>query len=147
MNRFKYVVGQDEIDEVIRKDQEAGPQELTRDAYEAIIAQDQKKFMQWDAKLARANSHIIGYNDAMSQEAKQFGAKAGVNTGNGQFESRMSMHLFLALGASKYPDDPEWWKDDNKFYGFLREHPELDGRPNKHKSKGGITPTRENLLS
>ena len=147
MNRFKYVIGHDELDEAIRKDQEAGPQELTRQAYEAAIAQDQQKFMEWDGKLLKNNSRIIGYNDAMSQNQKQFGQKAGINTGNGQFESRMSMHLFLALGADKYPDDPEWWKDDGKFYRFLREHPELDARPGKHKSQGGVAPTRDGLLS
>lgn len=147
MNRFKYVVSEKEIDEVIRKDQEAGPQELTRAAYEHEMARDRAAFMEWDGKLLKHNSRIVGYNDAMSQEQTPFGYKAGVNSGNGQFESRMSMHLFLALGASRYPDDPEWWKDDAKFYGFLREHPELDARPGKHKSKGGVTPSRENLLS
>lgn len=147
MQRFKTVIHESELDEVVQKDFEAGPRELSRQEVEAVLAQDRNNFFKWDARLAENNSNIIGYNKAMSQEQKQFGYVPGLSSGNGQLESRVSMHLFLALGASKFPDDKDWWKDDKKFYRFLREHPELDARPGRHKSQNAASLTREQLLA
>ena len=95
-------------------------------------------FQQWDKRLLQRNPFIIGFNQFMSEKQVQWGHKAGLNTGNGQMECRMSPDLFLALGSEKgpYADDPNWYKDDKKFYAFLRKHPELDARPGHHKSQG-----------
>ena len=101
-----------------------------------IQAHDQANFMEWDRRLWDRNGYSIAFNHLMSERQKQFGYMPGVNSGNGQFESRMPLELFLALGATRYRDDPEWWKDDAKFYKYLREHPEHDGRLGKNNSRG-----------
>jgi hypothetical protein len=66
------------------------------------------------------------------------GQVPGVNSGNGQFESRIPAELFVALSSKTgpYAGDPNWWKDDKKFYDYLRRHPEHDGRPGKNMSRG-----------
>lgn len=102
----------------------------------ALHMQELQGFISWDQKLLNNNGFVIGYNDIMSQRSRQLGAKPGLNTGNGQFESRISAHLFLAYGNEHHKDDPDWWKDDRKFYAFLRKYPELDGRPGKNVNKG-----------
>lgn len=146
MEKFKYTLSSAEEAEAKALEEMAqGNQELTGDERDYVIRTDQERFVEWDRRLLHHNKHIIGYNQAMSEEATQFGVVPGVNSGNGQFEGRISMHLFLALGA-KYKD-PEWYTDDRKFEAFLKEHTELDGRPGKHNSKGGIAPTRDQLIN
>ncbi len=113
-----------------------GGSEVTPEEAALIRAQDESNFMEWDRRLWNRNGHSIAFNHLMSEESVQFGEQPGINTGNGQFESRMPLELFIALGATKYKDDPEWWKDDAKFYKYLREHPEHDGRPGKNHSRG-----------
>ena len=105
----------------------------------ALLTQfDQDGFAMWDKRLLERNGYSIGFNHFMAENSVQWGHNAGLNSGNGQFEGRMPAELFLALGSEKGPfkGDPDWFKDDKKFYRYLREHPEHDGRPGKHNAKG-----------
>lgn len=98
---------------------------------------DEDGFIAWDRRLTERNPFIIGRNQMISEKQVQWGHVPGVNTGNGQIEGTMAVDLFLALGSEHGPfqGDPDWFKDDKKFYSFLRKHPELDARPGKHRSQ------------
>lgn len=125
---------QEEYAAVVKQAMHDTDQELTRGEREQLMTQDKANFMEWDKRLWNRNSYNVGFNHFMSENSKQWGAMPGVNSGNGQFEGRMGLELFIALGA-KY-EDKDWWKDDVKFYRFLKAHPEMDGRPGKNNSRG-----------
>lgn len=130
------------IEEITKRD----PDDI-RPAEQAMLQQRaQENFMEWDKRLWDRNGFTIAHNHLMSERSKQWGHVPGLNSGNGQFESRMDMHLVLAYGMDKYPDDPDWWKDDTKFYKFLRTYPELDGRPGKNNPRGEKHMTVANIL-
>ena len=101
-----------------------------------VVSQERAEFERWDKRLDARHPLIIERNKFISENQVQWGKKAGLNTGNGISESEMGLDLFLALSSEEgpYKDDPDWWKDDKKFYAFLRKHPELDRRPGKHRS-------------
>lgn len=106
-----------------------------RDA-EHVQKLDMSGFQQWDQRLSDRTGYVVGRNNFFSQNQVQWGHVAGVNSGNGQLEGSMSAELFLALGETTYKDDPEWFKDDKKFYKFLRAFPWHDARPGKTNSRG-----------
>lgn len=122
------------------------PDDILPGEHRLLIDQAQNNFMEWDKRLWDRNGFTIAHNHLMSENSRQWGRVPGLNTGNGQFESRMDLHLVLAYGMDKYPDDQDWWKDDAKFYRFLRAHPELDGRPGKNNARGEKHMTVANIL-
>jgi hypothetical protein len=119
------------------------PDDVTPTEQALLLGQRDQNFTEWDKRLWDRNGYTVGFNHLMSENQVQWGHRAGINSGNGQHECRMDMHLFLQLGASKYPEDPDWWKDDHKFYSFLRSHPELDSRPGKNNPRGEKFLTRQ----
>ena len=97
---------------------------------------DLTSFDTWGQRIADRTGYVIGRNNYFSQNQVQWGCVPGRNTGNGQFEGCMSAELFLTLGETRFKDDPNWFKDDKKFYKFLREFPWHDARPGKTNSRG-----------
>lgn len=110
---------------------EAGEAERT-----ALGKTDMENFLNWDDRLYARTPHVFAYNKFLSENAVQWGHRPGVNSGVGQIEAVIPADVVLALcqPGARFADDPDWWKDDRKFYGYLREHPGLDSRPNRHRS-------------
>jgi len=112
--------------------------EFTPQERQFMLSQATQNFTEWDKRLWDRNGYSIAYNHFMSENARQWGHKPGINSGNGQFEARIPAELFTALSSmtGPYKDDPNWYKDDRKFEAFLKDHPEYDGRPGKNHSRG-----------
>jgi hypothetical protein len=108
----------------------------TGEEAEVIRFGAQNRFDRWAKRMEPRIEAFADYAKYMSENSKQWGAKPGLNSGNGQAEAILPLELFIALSkpGGPYEHDPEWWKDDDKFYKFLRAHKHHDERPGKHSS-------------
>lgn len=103
---------------------------------EAVAELHNTRFMEMDARLAGRLPLVVDYTKEMSERQVQWGKVAGLNSGNGQLEAIVPAEVFVALSSDHGPfrEDPDWWKDDKKFYRWLRDHKQHDARPGKHSS-------------
>lgn len=93
-------------------------------------------FLNMDKRLSERLPLIVDYTKEMSERQVQWGKVPGRNSGNGQLEAVVPADVFVALSSDHGPfrGDPDWWKDDKKFYRWLRDYKQHDARPGKHNS-------------
>lgn len=111
-------------------------QEPSRGEVAAFREESNETFLSWDHRLAPRLDHNFEYNKHLSENTHQWGKVPGRNFGNGAHEASMPLELFLSLSSETGPfkGDPDWWKNDQKFYRWLRGHPGHDSRPGRHNS-------------
>lgn len=75
----------------------------------------------WWNRIELANDYIVETNKFYRENGRQWGQKAGVNTGDGKLEARIPAHLLTVL----MQHEPDLLTDNKTWDRFIKAHPEF----------------------
>lgn len=94
---------------------------VSKPAEAKICFESDEQASEWNTVVTRQIIDIQGQKNFWAENQTQWGAKPGVNTGNGRLEAMIPPKLWMMM----IQRDPDLLHDDNKWNKFINSHKEL----------------------